>query len=369
MSLINLYLVSSILAIFLGILAVSKKKPVISNTILSLLLFSFGVKLLLNYFTYDTQIFNFFVFLRLIIPLLFAPLVYLYVGFLTRIKTKLTYSDIIHILPFGIIFLSGIIFIGLTNRNHLLTELIKQTEYILGKYLIISSAIIYIFFSIRTLYAYKKTFTNKYSFSEKVNLRWLNNLLGSFIFSWFIIWSFYGINRKLNLMSQNEESLIIYLIMSGFVVFLGFWGIRQTNIFSNYDYQINPEKENFAKQNKITNNKPDHKKELFKKIEEIVISEKLYLEPRLTIDDLAKKLSSNAKYISEAINNEGGFSFYEYINRKRVEEFKKLSINNPNNDTISIIAYQAGFNSKSSFNRIFKEITGQTPSEYLKTIN
>ena len=65
-----------------------------------------------------------------------------------------------------------------------------------------------------------------------------------------------------------------------------------------------------------------------------------------------------------------GKNFFDYINTHRTEEFKKL-VSNPNNRkfTLLSLAFECGFNSKSSFNKYFKKVTGQSPSEYLQHLN
>jgi AraC-like DNA-binding protein len=65
-----------------------------------------------------------------------------------------------------------------------------------------------------------------------------------------------------------------------------------------------------------------------------------------------------------------GMNFYNLVNEYRIKEVKdRLKSDKYKRLTILAIAYDSGFNSKSSFNTIFKEKTGQTPSEYLATLN
>ena len=62
-------------------------------------------------------------------------------------------------------------------------------------------------------------------------------------------------------------------------------------------------------------------------------------------------------------------NFFDYVNNYRVEEFKKL-VNDPakKDDKLIFLAYDAGFNSKSTFNTAFKKFTGQTPSDYRNSL-
>lgn len=98
---------------------------------------------------------------------------------------------------------------------------------------------------------------------------------------------------------------------------------------------------------------------------------KVFKDGTLSLDKLVTLTGINKYHISETLNDYIGKSFYQYINEYRVEfaiaQMKYLTEKEvPVN--ILVLAYDAGFNAKSSFNRYFKEITGQTPSEYLKAI-
>jgi AraC-like DNA-binding protein len=96
-------------------------------------------------------------------------------------------------------------------------------------------------------------------------------------------------------------------------------------------------------------------------------SAKPYLEPELTLDELATQLSVKPKMLSQTINELLRQNFFEFINHYRIEEAKRL-LTNPKDKKITVleVMYEVGFNSKSSFNTIFKKNTGLTPSEFKK---
>lgn len=91
-----------------------------------------------------------------------------------------------------------------------------------------------------------------------------------------------------------------------------------------------------------------------------------FLQMDLSLDELAGLVEATPRELSEAINGEGGLSFYDFVNQFRVEEAKRLLVEEPETQILSI-AHQSGFNSKSTFNKVFKIATGQTPSGYRKT--
>ena len=97
--------------------------------------------------------------------------------------------------------------------------------------------------------------------------------------------------------------------------------------------------------------------------------EKIYLDPELTIKNLSEKLNIHYNHLSQIINeklNQGSKDFIYYY---RINEAKKILSDNKNkNKTMTDIAFDCGFYSKSSFNRAFKKFTGKTPSEFRKEI-
>lgn len=105
--------------------------------------------------------------------------------------------------------------------------------------------------------------------------------------------------------------------------------------------------------------------ELFNQIDQEVRSKELFLNSLLKTEDIAKLISSNSRYVSRSINTVYGDSVTNYLNDLRLERFKKLLSDSANSHlNIDAIATECGFNSKSSFNRVFKQRMGMTPSEY-----
>lgn len=95
--------------------------------------------------------------------------------------------------------------------------------------------------------------------------------------------------------------------------------------------------------------------------------QKPYLDSQLTLQKLAMLSNIPAYRISDILNKHLGINFFDFINRYRVEEWKRQIADAPTSRTIQETAFQVGFNSKSSFNTAFKKHTGQTPSEYRTT--
>ena len=93
--------------------------------------------------------------------------------------------------------------------------------------------------------------------------------------------------------------------------------------------------------------------------------EKIFQEPELTLQTLADKISIPSYQVSQAINDGLQKSFYDLVNGYRVEEAKRLLIDSKtSNYTILSVGFEAGFNSKTTFNTVFKKFTGLTPTEF-----
>lgn len=106
---------------------------------------------------------------------------------------------------------------------------------------------------------------------------------------------------------------------------------------------------------------------LYIRLKELMEREQLYLNPNVTLKSIADKLSTNTKYLSQVVNHQLGTPFQHFVNTYRVALAKeKIASGGFNNLTLFGIALQCGFKNKSTFYKVFKEVTGSTPREYLK---
>lgn len=102
-------------------------------------------------------------------------------------------------------------------------------------------------------------------------------------------------------------------------------------------------------------------------IETLMLSDKLYENPELSITDISTKLNTHSKRISQVINQGFGMNFNDFINRYRVEAVvDKMNEGGHLNQTLLSLAFECGFNSKSTFNRAFKRTIGMSPNEYVE---
>lgn len=105
---------------------------------------------------------------------------------------------------------------------------------------------------------------------------------------------------------------------------------------------------------------------IFVGIDKHVQASCIYQQPKLSLSDLSEELGLTEKDISWAINQGSGKSFSDYVNTLRIEEIKKTIRSSTKKLNLLDVALHAGFNSKSTFNAVFKRITGMTPSQYSK---
>ncbi len=98
--------------------------------------------------------------------------------------------------------------------------------------------------------------------------------------------------------------------------------------------------------------------------------ERPFLDSNISLKSLSESLDESANHISQVINDKQGLNFFDFINSYRIEEMKRLKkIPSNSNLTLLALAYESGFNSKTTFNSAFKKITGQSPKKYFDNIN
>lgn len=113
--------------------------------------------------------------------------------------------------------------------------------------------------------------------------------------------------------------------------------------------------------------KPEKFEELYKAIIDYMDTEKPFQDSYFTINKLAKSLDTNATYVSKALNQIGNKSFHELVNGYRIDQVRReLSNDAYKKFTMEHIYARAGFRQQSTFNRIFKDIIGITPSEFIE---
>ena len=155
---------------------------------------------------------------------------------------------------------------------------------------------------------------------------------------------------------QNENIVFVnFLAFFLFFNYIFYKGLSQPEIFSGIE-----EKPKYVS-SRLTDNEA---KAFLARLTSYMEAEKPYLNPTLTLKELADKVSIPARYLSQIINEYLHKNFYDYVSQFRIEEAKRI-LSDPSTDkTVLEVLYQVGFNSKSSFNTAFKKFTGITPTRF-----
>jgi AraC-like DNA-binding protein len=113
--------------------------------------------------------------------------------------------------------------------------------------------------------------------------------------------------------------------------------------------------------------KPEDSQLYLDQLLDFMEKEKPYRQPNITIQELADTMQISKHHLSQVINERLEKNFYDFINQYRVAEAQLLLVNPKYRHLTNLaVAEEAGFNSKATFNAVFKKQTGQTPSEYVK---
>jgi len=381
-----LYLVGIIITFFLILLLLGKKNKVNADIILAFWLSAMGFHLYIyqseSFFNRykETIFFSFF----FGIFLLYGPLLFLYTKYRIDSNSKFRKLDIVHFIPTILISLIvvPIFSIGGFEKNDIYNAGFISYDFMKNLVfgLIALSGVVYSISSIFLLKKYKQNIDSYFSNTEKINLNWLRLNIYGILFVWIVLF--------------HRNDFYTFAGISLFVCSIGYFGIKQVGVFNdnfvveNYSSQVIlnpsntfPSNDNAETLNSIGEQKPVSKKyqksalslEDGIKIQEtlrvIMETEKLYLNPELTLGDVAKKLSIHSNILSQVINTFEQKTFYDYINGLRIEAFKEaVAIEGNQRFTLFSLAFECGFNSKSSFNKHFKKVTNLTPSEYLNSL-
>lgn len=160
------------------------------------------------------------------------------------------------------------------------------------------------------------------------------------------------------LLGGNQSTGVGATIIMIIIYWIGYNGFSQPEIFKGGFFYNKKEKGKAI----VTNVEVSHKE--FDLLKERIIEERLYAKQKLTLRDLASSLNMKEKEISFLINQYSGTTFYHFINRFRVEEFKKV-MKSSKFEQLSVfgLAQEVGFSSKSTFYAAFKAVEGKTPKQ------
>lgn len=230
------------------------------------------------------------------------------------------------------------------------------------------NSISYIIYTMLILRKYYQKIENYYSDLERMSLNWINKITTlSFIALTFWCVTFWF--SHLGIIPKSPVSIAMNLSMLIIIVFItAYHLINQPEIFrKNIEMEHALDDSDSAAAEKYARQSIDDRMqdEYLAKLSDFMENDKPYLDENITIKDLAEEVDIPPHHLSIVINNRLNKNFYTFINEYRIREAISILEDPANSDAnIIAIAFKSGFNSKSTFNSVFKKITGSTPSEY-----
>jgi len=343
-----------------------KKGNKTSNSILSAFLF-FNALLVLNILLKNSGVsaysrFPPLYFIGSSTYFILGPLLFFYTKSLCYRDYKIRIIDIFYFLPL-LLLVGGPLIIHLLGLSKTYLDSSGQMAVLFTNWFFATIYVLlwgYISFTLLTLKKYRRGLKDYFSNTRTINLSWLSLILIAFLLMLLVdaailILKLIGYSSGTVTRQLFILSLFINLV---FATVLAFKGLRQPGIFTGIEPSI---KYGTTRLPKAEANK------YIKNLKHIMRQEKPYLDPSITLNDLAEMLSITARQLSQAINDSLKQNFFDLISSYRIEEAKQMLLDSNHRDkTILEILYDVGFNSKSSFNSLFKKKTRMTPSEFRK---
>lgn len=296
-----------------------------------------------------------------------GPILYLYTRALTELSFSITPRAILHIVPFIIAFflLAGPIFYGQE------VESVLRNQLLIGKMI---SLLIYLLLVLKRLYIHKNKVADIFSNTEAKHLTWLFVVAWGILCIWIIAVGSLILDRFTLLSIPQYGGLLTNMAFSVFLFVIGYFGVRQPSLFIEYSRKSKrlPIEEKRGGKSKYEKSGLSEEQAIaiHKNAVGLMVDEKPYLDPELTLYALAERLQIPPNHLSQAINSIEKKNFFDFVNQYRIEQVKKsLRLGEGDHLTLLGIAFEAGFNSKASFNRAFKKFVGETPSQYRKGLS
>nr|MBD3621270.1 helix-turn-helix transcriptional regulator [Sunxiuqinia sp.] len=371
-----IFLIAAFNALFFAVLILQKKKA-LHDKILIYWLIYLGLYTGI-YALFSNKLFTDFHLLSasfISLLLLHGPFLFLYISALIDQKFRFNRKKLVHFIPFILFNLYIVIASFLPEISerirlaHVEREHGAPLLFNLFLILIVLSGPFYFILSIRLFKKLDINIFNNFSSYENVNLDWLRKLVYTFGAVWTVLMFFATVHHVFGLFSWVFCTHGLTLSLSVFIILIGYFGLKQKEIFIQYpDSSIEYVTEPKPKYSGVVMKETDAKKYV-SKIRSFMSNEKPYLDANLSLPGLAEKLNIPSHHLSRVINEQFNVNFFDFVNQYRVDEVKSR-MDNPEFENLTIlgIAFDCGFNTKSAFNRVFKKLTGFTPSEYKKQL-
>jgi AraC-like DNA-binding protein len=356
---------------FAGLLIATKRPFTIANKLMATWLFLFFFEMLFALVNRTILEFYSFPF----IAFTFGPILYLYVIHLTESKRKFSYWNLLHFIPFLVFFAVSVIFREKPIFDDLSGFFISdkfislRIVYGITFFLSISVYSILCFIMIRK---HQKRLMDTVSYtSGRITLNWLKILSITFYVGYLVVFTLGGI-QILSQILPFDPYITTFIFITFFSFLYSFYVIKQPEIteptkngIEVSDYPPEEKHERYAR----SGLKDEMATEYLDRLIEVMEREKLYLNSNLTINDLSHSTGIPKHHITEVLNEKHGRNFFTFINEYRIKEvISRIGDAKFQHYTLLALAFDSGFNSKSTFNTFFKAFTGKTPSQYKESL-
>jgi len=301
--------------------------------------------------------------------LIIGPVLYLYLCKLNGVTPTAT-SQFLHTIPFLIVLVFIGWFISNTGSGAIHSDATRNLANGLSMGIYIQLWVYYVLCHRQNRKLIEKL---KHSCSslEKVNQSWVEQSLLILLIGYSCVTLLYLSNHASFYLPVNKS---LAIILASIIYLMVYKTLRRPELYSPFSVpQINVsatptlalEKDNNKYQKSGLGQQ--QATETYAQIQAYMIHHKPFIEPELSLQSLATKIGLSSHHLSQVINHNENANFYDFINSYRVDEVKLELVKAENaKRSVLAIAFDAGFNSKATFNRIFKERTQQTPSQYRK---
>ena len=361
LDIINFIVIFQLLVFIFFLLRKKTGRP--SNRLLALFLFA-QVMIILNFLFYRfSEIivagYPHLLHVGLTFILIPAPSFYLYVKSIAYSDFRLKKSHLLHLLPFVLVtaFFSVVFYFysAETKRFIFRNSPFLPREFWVGfNILIFAQLLIYNIAGLRVLSEYRKAIREQFSSIQNINLSWLNFILYGFLFSWLTSVLVF-VNVFIPITDGDTVTFINFLAFFIFFNIIFYKALIQPEIFSGVE-----ERQKYQS-SKLTAAEAE---EYLSKLQTHMEKNKPYLNPTISLKDLADQLTIPPRHLSQIVNEHIRKNFYDFISQYRIEEAKKMFRDSSIDKTVLEVLFEVGFNSKSSFNTAFKKFTGVTPSKF-----
>jgi AraC-like DNA-binding protein len=356
------------------LLILLKHRKTVSDYLLSGFFLIYTVTTLLSYLEIYNRIHGFpypaFIFVSTPFLLLHGPAIWMYVKSLTDQHFSFKPVYLLNLLPFVLCVIDFTFQFYTIPTNEkieiLQTESFKHLfDYPIMIIAMALSSLIYFSWAALMVRRYNRKIKGYFSETTNYDLAWLRVVMIASAIVYTIIYVAFVADLVLPVASFQWMHKVSFILGSIYLIVLGFFGHKQGNLFSDRPIAIDlPETEPMLDE---TYSLDKRENDFIHSLLAFMSEKKPYLNAEITLTTLATDLEVSSEYLSKIINGRLGKNFYDFINHYRIEEFKtRCTLPENKNFTLIAIAFDCGFNSKATFNRVFKNATGQTPGDYAR---